>query len=241
MSELVLGIDTSTQVCVGLARDGEVLASVATGDSRSHAELLIPTIRSMMAREKVEVKDLTGIAVGMGPGPYTGLRVGIAAAQMLAMVHDIQLYHVCSLDILGLNWGLTHPQGDFIACTDARRKELYWARYDNYGLRKDGPFVTSSDEIPPLPCVGPGVLAPHADVKIDSFLTIKLGLWLDRFASAWPKAEDVADIVGIDAGLLAAYGPQLPDVGPEPLYLRHPDAETPGAVKSVLPADSDHR
>ena len=235
MPEVILGIDTSTQVCVGLARKGEAVASASVGDSRSHVELLIPTVRSVMKSTKTRKSDLTGIAVGMGPGPFTGLRVGIVAAQMLAKALKIPVYHRCSLDVLGLGWALTHPQGDFIACTDARRKELYWAVYDRYGRRVEGPFVSSSDEVYDLPCVGPGVLAPHARVLMDSFLALKLGMRMDPFEAQWPSPEEVSGIVGLNAGLLAAYGRVLPDVGPEPLYLRRADADEPGAAKSVLP------
>jgi len=234
MSEVILGIDTSTQVCVGLACDGETVMSASVGDSRSHVELLMPTVKSVMKAAHARRSDLTGIAVGMGPGPFTGLRVGIVAAQMLSMALKIPVYHRCSLDILGVGWALTYPQGPFIACTDARRKELYWAVYDRHGRRTEGPYVSSSDRIPDYSCVGPGVMAPHAQVRVDPFLMVKLGVRIDPF-EAWPRPEEVSDIVGIDAGLLAAYVHELPDVGPEPLYLRHADADEPGRVKSVLP------
>jgi len=234
MSEVILGIDTSTQVCVGLARDGEPVLSESVGDSRSHVELLMPTVKSVMKDAKIRRRDLSGIAVGMGPGPYTGLRVGIAAAQMLSVALKIPVYHRCSLDVLGLDWALTNPQGPYIVCTDARRKELYWAIYDHQGRRVEGPYVSTSDQIPDLGCVGPGILAPHADVRVDPFLAIKLGVLIDPYETL-PSPEEASDIVGLDASLLAAYAHELPDVGPEPLYLRHADADEPGRVKSVLP------
>ena len=234
MSEVILGIDTSTQVCVGLARDGEPIFGETTGDSRSHVELLMSTVKSVMKTTKTRRSDLTGIAVGMGPGPYTGLRVGVVAAQMLSVALKIPVYHRCSLDVLGVGWALTYPQGPYIACTDARRKELYWAMYDHHGRRIEGPYVSTSENIPDVSCIGPGVLAPHAHVKVDPFLTIKLGVRIDPFEPR-PRPEDVSDILGIDASLLAAYVHELPDVGPEPLYLRHADADEPGKAKSVLP------
>jgi len=235
MSEVILGIDTSTQVCVGLARDGEPVATATVGDSRSHAELLMPTVKSVMKSTKTRRSDLTGVAVGMGPGPFTGLRVGIVAAQMLATALHIPVYHRCSLDVVGLSWALTYPQDSFVACSDARRKELYWAVYDRHGRRIEGPYVSSSGGVPEMPCVGPGVLAPHAKVKMDPFLALKLGTRVDPFTNSWPRPEEVGEILGIDAGLLAAYAHELPDVGPEPLYLRHADADVPSRVKSVLP------
>ncbi|MCL2483683.1 MAG: hypothetical protein FWF43_09790, partial [Propionibacteriaceae bacterium] len=81
----------------------------------------------------------------------------------------------------------------------------------------------------------PGTVV-YPQVKMDSYLAIKLGLWTDGMASDWPRPEDVGEVVGIDAGLLAARAPGLPDAGPSPLYLRYADAALPGQVKSVLPA-----
>jgi tRNA threonylcarbamoyl adenosine modification protein YeaZ len=236
MSELVLGIDTSTRVCVGLARDQEPVASVSTGDSRSHVELLMPTIQQVLAGAGVTAEDLTSVVVGMGPGPYTGLRVGVVAAEMIGVAQGLAVRHVCSLDVLAIGWARTHPQSDFIACTDARRHELYWAVYDRYGQRLEGPLVSGPDDLPNLASIGPGTLLyPQAGGGMDSFLALKLGLRVDGLASGWPKLEDVSDIVGLDAGLMAAWAEQLPEVGPEPLYLRHADATEPTGAKSVLP------
>jgi tRNA threonylcarbamoyl adenosine modification protein YeaZ len=235
MTELVLGVDTSTRVCVGVARDGEVVASITVGDSRSHVELLMPAVHVALEDAGIAMSELTAVAIGMGPGPFTGLRVGVAAAEMIAEARGIRSYHVCSLDILALSWAQTHPLRSFVACTDARRKELYWATYDQFGQRTDGPFVSDPSKVPDLPCVGPGTLVyPGAGAGMDSFLALKLGVRVDSFASHWPSLEEVSHIVGIDAGLLAACGAQLPDVGAEPLYLRHADASLPSSLKSVL-------
>ena len=235
MSEYILGIDTSTRVCVGLARDGKPRVSQAVGDSRSHVELLVPTIETVLDMAAITPSALTGIAVGMGPGPYTGLRVGIATAQMLAEAWELPLYHVCSLDVLGIGWALTHPAGDFVACSDARRKELYWAVYDRFGQRLKGPEVSLPSEVPKLWCVGPGVLVyPDAGAGMDPFLAVRLGVRIDQFAASWPELADVQEILGLDAAILAGYATLLPDAGVEPLYLRHADTAESQAIKSVL-------
>jgi len=235
VSELILGIDTSVRVCVGLARDSEPVEALAVGDSRSHVELLSPALDALLVRHKVEWTDLDGIAVGMGPGPFTGLRVGVAAAQAMAEACGVPVYHRCSLDVLGVSWALTSPAGDFIACTDARRQELYWAVYDRYGRRLDGPHVSAPTALPRLPVVGPGTLKyPRAGKGMDSFLALKLGVRVDGLASAWPTPEEAWGVVGLDAGILAAYAHELVDAGPEPLYLRQADAAVPSAPKSVL-------
>ncbi|MDR0848227.1 MAG: tRNA (adenosine(37)-N6)-threonylcarbamoyltransferase complex dimerization subunit type 1 TsaB [Propionibacteriaceae bacterium] len=222
MSDIVLGIDTSTQVCVGLARDGEVLVSQVIGDTRSHAELVQPTIVDVLARAGLTPADLTGIAVGMGPGPFTGLRVGIAAAGVMAQVLGIELKRVCSLDVIGLQHCLLHDgfvSQPFIAATDARRKELYWAAYDVYGHRTDGPFVSPPDSLPDLLVVGPGA-GVHGFARPSE-------------SDAVPSGQATTSLT-LDAGFLAAHARDLDDVGPEPLYLRHADATPNITVKSAL-------
>jgi tRNA threonylcarbamoyl adenosine modification protein YeaZ len=149
--------------------------------------------------------------VGLGPGPFTGLRVGIVTAQVLAHVGRVGLHGVCSLDVIALaHVHLSQPEGTFVVATDARRKEVYWARYAADGARVGGPEVSSPDAVPRLPTVGPG-----ADVYPDRLQTV-----------AGPRT--------LDAGLLAAYGLDLPSAGTEPLYLRRPDAAEPARRKSVL-------
>jgi len=148
--------------------------------------------------------------VGLGPGPFTGLRVGIATARVLASVVGVPLRGVCSLDVLAAQYAAHQPPGSFVVATDARRKEVYWARYDAAGVRLEGPEVSSPDGVPPLPTVGPGAQ-----------------LYSDRLdAVLGPRV--------LDPGVLAARGWQLADAGTEPLYLRRPDAALPTRRKSVL-------
>ena len=105
-------------------------------------------------------RDLTGIVVGVGPGPYTGLRVGVVTARVLGAALGIPVYGVCTLDVIaadvvsgGRDGEAGRPAGDFLVATDARRRELYWARYDASGARTDGPQVSAFAEIPaPTAC-----------------------------------------------------------------------------------------
>ena len=206
---LVLGIDTATDVRAGLARSGAVVARGAVEDRRAHAEQLLPLVRRVLAEAGAAITDLTGVAVGVGPGPFTGLRVGVAAAQTIAEALGIPVRGVCSLDVVALDWasGATAPGSDFVVVADARRKEVYWARYAADGSRADGPFVTAPAEVPDLPLAGPGATLTGREC-------------------AGPDA--------IDAGLLAAGVDRLPDAGLVPLYLRRPDAEVPTTRKSTL-------
>ena len=147
-TDLHLGIDTSTGVSVGVARGRTVLASRTVDLPHVHAERLMPEVRACLDEAGHPLDHLAGIVVGLGPGPFTGLRVGIVTAQTLAHVLDVPLKGVCSLDVVGL--ALRHLHGPYVACSDARRKELYWAVYES-GRRTSGPFVTSPDQLPDLP------------------------------------------------------------------------------------------
>jgi tRNA threonylcarbamoyl adenosine modification protein YeaZ len=208
-SALVLGIDTATDVRAGVARDGVVVARGAVEDRRAHAEQLLPLVQRVLAEAGASITDVTGIAVGVGPGPFTGLRVGVAAAQTLGEALGVPVRGACSLDAVALDWagGPDAPGTEFAVVADARRKEVYWARYGADGARIDGPFVTAPSEVPDVPLAGPGAT-------------------LTGRGCAGPDA--------LDAGLLAATIGRLPDAGLVPLYLRRPDAEVPTTRKSTL-------
>jgi tRNA threonylcarbamoyl adenosine modification protein YeaZ len=208
---LTLGIDTSTVVCVGLASAGQVLASTVVDDPHAHAEQLMPLVRQTLADAGFKVAEVTQVAVGVGPGPFTGLRVGVAAAATLAEVLGVPVLGVCSLDVLAQQALPRLDAEESIVASDARRKELYWAVYSLLGERLRGPFVTAAEELPALPTCGPA-------------------------ARLYPLAGSVNDAASqLDAGVLAATADRLPRTSLEPLYLRRPDAEVPQRRKSVLP------
>ncbi|HEY5980666.1 MAG TPA: tRNA (adenosine(37)-N6)-threonylcarbamoyltransferase complex dimerization subunit type 1 TsaB [Microlunatus sp.] len=207
---VVLGVDTATVVCVGLAIDGEAVAAAQVDDRMAHAEQLTPLIRRVCADAGVAPTELTTVVVGLGPGPYTGLRVGIVTARVLAEIAGARLHGICSLDVIAAQFAGSHPAGEFVVATDARRKEVYWARYAVDGLRLEGPFVNAAHEVPRLPTVGPGTLLyPERLMVVDGPSTL-------------------------DPATVAVAGPRLADAGVEPLYLRRPDAAEPGRRKSVL-------
>lgn len=207
---LVLGVDTSTTVNVGLARGAEVLARGTVTDPMAHVEQLTPLIERCLTEAGVTPRDLSVVVVGLGPGPFTGLRVGIVTARILATTLGLAQHGICSLDVLALQHAATQPGTEFLVATDARRREVYWAHYSATGHRLFGPAVGSPDDLPRLPTIGPA-----ADLYADRLVP-----------AAGPRA--------LDAGVLATRGLTLPDVGPEPLYLRRPDAMEPGRRKSVL-------
>jgi tRNA threonylcarbamoyl adenosine modification protein YeaZ len=129
---LVLAVDTATTVAVGLARGGTVLAAATVADRMAHAEQLTPLVRRCLDEAGASPADLELVVVGLGPGPYTGLRVGVVTGQVLATALGIPWRGVCSLDVLAAQLVAEHgtPPPEFLVATDARRREVYWARYD---------------------------------------------------------------------------------------------------------------
>lgn len=223
---LVLGFDTATPAVSVALHDGErVIAAASALDARRHSELLMPMIATIMADAGASRADLTAIAVGVGPGPYTGLRVGLVTARVLGSVLHLPVSGVCSLDVIAASassaasTASASPAGPFLVATDARRKEVYWARYDAAGRRIAGPHVTQASAIPDaagLPVAGAGgPLYPEAFGEL--------------IGPAYPDARTLCGLVARPAG-------QVPLLDPEPLYLRRPDAREPGPPKRVTPS-----
>ncbi|RYZ30645.1 MAG: tRNA (adenosine(37)-N6)-threonylcarbamoyltransferase complex dimerization subunit type 1 TsaB, partial [Propionibacteriaceae bacterium] len=154
---LVLALDTTTDVTVGVARGTDVLVSERVTDRMAHVEQLMPLVHRSLAAAGASLADVAHVVVGLGPGPFTGLRVGIVTAQVLAHVRGLPLHGVCSLDVIAAaHLASAHPTTEFVVATDARRKELYWARYGADGRRVGEPEVSRPDDVPRLPSVGPG-------------------------------------------------------------------------------------
>ena len=206
---LVLALDTSTVVNVGLARGDRVLATATVADQMAHVEQLMPLVSECLDAAGAQVSDLEQVVVGLGPGPFTGLRVGVVTAQVLGQVLGLELRGVCSLDVVAAQFAGA-GSAEFVVATDARRREVYWARYSSDGVRFGDPRVSRPGEVPRLATVGPA-----ADLYPDQLDAVR-----------GPRSMDPA--------VLARRGATLPDVGTEPLYLRHPDATELTRPKSVL-------
>jgi tRNA threonylcarbamoyl adenosine modification protein YeaZ len=128
----VLAIDTSTsRSCVAIIDGTDVLYSGFKDGATAHG----PSLPALV-QEALAVSDVDEVVVGMGPGPFTGLRVGIAFAQSFALAREIPVRGVCSLDAIAAQI----QEKDFIITVDARRKEVYWARYTD-GVRDQDPAV----------------------------------------------------------------------------------------------------
>jgi len=138
----VLAIDTSTsRTSVAIIENGTVVYSGFRDGATAHG----PSLPALV-QEGLAVSDVDQVVVGMGPGPFTGLRVGIAFAQSFALARDIPVRGVCSLDAIAAQIN----ESDFIITVDARRKEVYWARYTN-GVRVGQPAVNFPADVTGAP------------------------------------------------------------------------------------------
>lgn len=191
--------------------DGEsVLAEHTNPGERAHGEALAPAISGVLAAAGLSRRDVTAVAVGTGPGPFTGLRVGLVTARVLGAALAVPVVGVCSLDVLAFAAVHAGVAGPFRVATDARRREVYWAAYD--GLRRvDGPYVCLPDAVP-----GTGLVVGEGAQKYP-------GAFPERSGPSHPAAADLARWV--------AQG--LPTTAPDPLYLRRPDVTVAVARKPV--------
>ncbi|MEI7055588.1 tRNA (adenosine(37)-N6)-threonylcarbamoyltransferase complex dimerization subunit type 1 TsaB [Nocardioides sp. CCNWLW239] len=211
---MLLALDTATpQVTVALHDGDDVVAEMVSDRTMKHGEQLAPLISEIMAGAGVVRQDLTAIAVGAGPGPFTGLRVGLVTARTLGFALGIPVHAACTLDVLAVEAvasGVVSITEGFFVATDARRKEVYLASYDAEGVRLEGPVVARPAEVATSrPVVGEGAL-----------------LYPDAFPSAVGPQRP-------SAGWLArAVAEELVELmDPEPLYLRRPDALEQAAQK----------
>lgn len=216
---LVLALDTSTPAST--AALVEVTAGGLKGiterrtvDPRAHGERLAPEIAAALAEAGARPGDLAAIVVGTGPGPYTGLRVGLATAASMAQALGIPAYGVCSLDGLGRAAG----PGRVLVATDARRREVYFATYVD-GVRAGDPEVGKPAEVTGDfdRVVGEGGLK-YGDV---------FGVPVEEHLLYPPGAA----LVALAAERIREAAPSDPLT---PLYLRRPDAVEPSGRKPVL-------
>ncbi|HLZ37380.1 MAG TPA: tRNA (adenosine(37)-N6)-threonylcarbamoyltransferase complex dimerization subunit type 1 TsaB [Mycobacteriales bacterium] len=208
---LLLAFDTATPAVTVALHDGDrVLAESTTVDARRHGELLAPGIARVLDAAGAAPHDLTAVAVGVGPGPYTGLRVGLVTARALGAALGVPVGGVCTLDVLARAAALDGP---FLVATDARRREVYWARYADGRTCLHGPCVGRPAHVPNRgePSVGAGAAR-----------------YPEAFDDVRPPEHPSAAVL---AGIAAAGEALLP---PRPLYLRRPDAVIPGRAKPVV-------
>lgn len=218
---LILALDTATQAVGAAVLDTDTAVvrgrAVHLGPA-AHGEQVALLVAAALSEAGAAPRDLGAVGVGRGPGPFTGLRVGLVHAQVLGWALGIPVHGACTLDVLAAQAvasGLAEP---FLVATDARRREVHWARYDASGRRVQGPEVGAADTI------------PDRDVPV-------VGVGARLYPAALPDGRD--PLHPDPAALARLVAPQVlagaaPDV--TPMYLRRPDAVAGGPRKQVTPA-----
>jgi tRNA threonylcarbamoyl adenosine modification protein YeaZ len=219
---LALVIDTSsaavTAGIVELSSGVAVLAEQRTIDGKAHGELLAPSIKAALDTASVPMSELVAVIAGVGPGPFTGLRVGLVTAAAISDALRIPSYGVCSLDAIAIAVaGRARGADPLLVATDARRREVYWARYV-HGRREGEPAV-----------------GKPADLAVSAAAMTGAGARQYEQVLGFPLLDDdfptVAALAGSARDRVLANAPAEQLV---PLYLRRPDAVEPGARKSVI-------
>lgn len=213
---MLLALDTATPVVTVAVHDGtRVLASYDAEAGPRHGELLAPAVVEVLARAGIDRRQLSEVVVGVGPGPYTGLRVGLVTARTLGAVLDVPVTGVVTLDVLAAAQTALHDAGHpYVVATDARRREVYWARYEGRH-RVEGPAVDRpadlADRLGGATVVGRGAV---------------------RYAELLRPVEGPADPSAAVLAQTRVDG-TVELVTPEPRYLRRPDVSEPSPRKRV--------
>ena len=203
----VLAIDTSVGVSVAILRSNGELTQSQAVDHGMQGELTAELISQVVADSGLEISEITDVVVGVGPGPFTGLRVGLVTAAVFAHARNIPIHGICSLDAIAFDYAKP-----CVVVTDARRKELYWARYEDKRIGE--PQVSKPEDLlaqfPDSDFVGPGAQL-YPDFISGKVSELKAGSLAKLFATGTAQLVDVS-----------------------PMYLRKPDAVEPTTRKSVL-------
>jgi tRNA threonylcarbamoyladenosine biosynthesis protein TsaB len=222
---IVVAIETSTpQTSVAIASEAGLLGSVSVA-GKARQEAVTPALEQLLSWSDLDLDQVDGIAVGTGPGLFTGLRVGVETAKTLAQVLDVPILGISSLDALA--FGVRHSQKQILAVIDGRRGEVFWSAYRSVPggvARETEPVVTKPDElVSGLAGTSQHVLAvgDGAILYRDTFQGIALRV---EFASAIVAHPDAASLVEIALPrFLRGEHDRLTDI--VPVYLRKSDAE----------------
>jgi tRNA threonylcarbamoyladenosine biosynthesis protein TsaB len=224
----LLGIDTSTPAstaCV-LRADGESFEVVPEPERLSagpaHARELMPAVADAMERAGVDFGDLEAIAVGVGPGTFTGLRIGIATARALASAAGLRLRPVSSLAALAAGMGEGAPGDALLPLIDARRGEVFGALYGPDGELLRPPFVAAPEDV--VERVGDAGFS----VRAAGDGSIRFRRVLEAAGIGVDADESRSHVVrALHVCRLARTVPGEPPEAVLPQYLRSPDAKTP--------------
>lgn len=209
IAEYSLAIDTSAGTSVAVLSMGKVLAELNYLEPMTHSERIGSAIQDVLTHANLKPNQISLVVAGVGPGPYTGLRVGLAAARYFAIGSGAKMVGVCSLDAIAQDYYSTNPSAkELLVSTDARRKEVFWATYsgvlDGMPVRTHGPAVNRYEDIGSI-------------VAINSFTQTDIGVR----AGALGQIAFAQDLEGFSTSSEV-----------KPIYLREPDA-VPSKGKKV--------
>ncbi len=218
----VLGFDTTTDACSAAVWRGDCLAAHRFETlRRGHVERLVPMVTDVMAEAGVGFETLDLIAVTTGPGTFTGIRIGLAAARGFGLAASVPVAGLTSLEVLAAAACATGDQGrGIIAAIDARRGQIYRQAFDAAMTPLEAPCVAAQDAALPWPgrwqAVGSGAFVygalPDVEVREDV------------------RLPDAAVLVAMAYRRFGSPGEEMPTTYPAPLYLRAPDADLPEQV-----------
>ncbi len=223
---LALVLDTATPAITAAvmlvdptgATDVRLLAVRSVVDAKAHGELLAPAVAAVLGETGIGSRDLAAVVAGLGPGPFTGLRVGLVTAATMGSALSIPTYGVCSLDALGAS-----ARAATLVATDARRKEIYWGVYRG-GVALTEPAVDRPERV--------------AELLAGSEVASALGDGAHRYAAVLPFELVAEPRYPEPLALARAAAQRVRDRAPgevlTPLYLRRPDAAEPHMPKAVL-------
>ena len=223
---MLLALDTATpNTTVAIADEVDVRAQRSVVDGRRHAEVLGPLIAQTLAVVGISARELSRIVVGVGPGPFTGLRVGLVTAMALGDGLGIPVLGVMTLDIVAAEvlTGTDDERSPLLVATDARRREVYWARYDD-GHRRAGPAVAPAADV--------AARHPHCRVAGEGARRYSAAFEAQGCRVVEPEFPSAAVLAVLSLRRLER-GDAFEPV--QPLYLRRPDAVAPGGRKPVTP------
>ena len=229
---VILALDTASESSsVAVVDERGVRAKAEHVDARGHAEVLTTLIATVL--EEAGAPAIDCIVCGVGPGPYTGLRVGIATAQALGLAWQVPVVGICSLDAIaaaavasqraGTRSDETETEGEFVVATDARRSEVYWATYSASGVRTSGPFVNRPDEVSDAVRALPWFGTATDDHVQAGVLGALAGRLLAAGVVAGPPVRTLSTHGTDDGSVARDLGAQRL-LAPFPLYVRRPDA-----------------
>ncbi len=222
---IVLGIETSTpQTSVALGGESGIVAS-ATLNGRAHQEQVVPTLRQLLQWSRAELSQVAGIAVGVGPGLFTGLRVGVQTAKSLAQALRIPIVGMTSLDVLAFS--VRHTSRLVAAVIDARRGEVFWGVYRPVpgGVLREGEFAVGPADhlVGELTALAEDVLVVGDGAVLYRRQIEEMGSQVEFASAMWAHPQAAALVELSVPRFVREEHDRLAEV--VPLYLRKSDAE----------------